>query len=65
MSLLQEKLYALEDYQNLIQATFALENLDTVEPTADELSALKAYQEGNKEYTATLTADEVMKALGL
>ena len=54
-----------EKIWNIIQATFTLENLESVEPTDDELSALKAYQEKNPEYTATLTSDEVMRELGL
>ena len=40
-------------------------NLETVEPTEDELSALKAYQEGDSEFTATLSSDDIMRELGL
>lgn len=54
-----------EKIWNIIQATFALENAETVEPTEDELSALKAYQEGDSEFTATLSSDDIMRELGL
>lgn len=54
-----------EKIWNIIQATFALENAETVEPTEDELSALKAYQEGDSEFTTTLSSDDIMRELGL
>ncbi len=54
-----------EKIWNIIQATFALENAEVVEPTEDELAALRAYQEGDSEFTATLSSNDVIKELGL
>ena len=54
-----------EKVWNLIQATFALANVEAVEPEEDELEALNAYRSGDSEYQATIPAEEVYKILGI
>lgn len=54
-----------EKVWNLIQATFALTNAEEVEPDADELEALNAYQNGKAEYQPVISHEDLIKELGL
>lgn len=42
-----------------------LEHLENVPPTDDELYALQEYHNGNPEYTASFSTDDVIHELGL
>lgn len=54
-----------EKIWNLIQMTFALSNVESVEPDEDELLALKAYHEGDPDYQPSISQDNLLKELGL
>ena len=54
-----------EKIWNLIQTNFKLEHLESVPPTDDELYALQEYRNGNPEYTASFSTDDIMRELGL
>lgn len=54
-----------EKVWNMIKATFALANAEEVQPEEDELLALKAYHNGDPEYSPSISHEELMKDLGL
>jgi len=39
--------------------------LEEVEPTADEIAVLNAYEKGDPEYTPSITFDQLVAELGL
>lgn len=54
-----------EKVWNLIQNTFALANVEEVEPDTDEISDIEAYKAGNTEYQPYMTNEDLKKKLGL
>lgn len=49
----------------LIQAVFVLSNAEEVEPTSEELRAFDAYRNGDTDYQASISHEQLMKELGL
>ncbi|WP_455721464.1 hypothetical protein [Agathobacter sp.] len=54
-----------EKVWNLIQSTFALANVEEVEPDNDEISDIEAYKAGNADYQPYMTNEDLKKKLGL
>lgn len=54
-----------EKLWDIIQATFALSNAESVPPEQDELIALNAYRNNDPEYRPSISQEDLMKELGL
>lgn len=54
-----------EKLWDIIQATFALANAESVPPEQDELIALNAYHNNDPEYRPSISQEDLMKELGL
>ena len=49
----------------LIMTTFALANVDEVEPDPDEKEIMLAYKSGAPDYQAAISQEDLIKELGL
>lgn len=54
-----------EKIWNLIQATFALNNIEEVAPEPDEVAAIKAKKAGFSDYEPAFSQEDLIKELGL
>lgn len=54
-----------EKLWNLIETTFSLSNIGSVQPDDDELLALDAFRNGDPEYQPSISHEDLLKDLGL
>ena len=54
-----------EKLWHLIETTFSLSNIGSVQPDDDELLALDAFHNGDPEYQPSISHEDLVKDLGL